>query len=122
MNQIILTILLSVAAPQSIDGFQPLEEFPLKVHPCLEKRYQILKGRLFNREIEIPEFKRRFHHMIDEANGWMDAIDKRRNGQKYVLIPSPHEFNNDPTSKGPVCDIDLRLPKPRLPLGPRTES
>ncbi|GEM_PF-1877518 len=120
MNQLIFTILITLSAS---GNFIPLEDFPLKVHPCFETRYDILKGRLANKEINVEEFKERFHSMIDEANGWMDAIDKRRNGMQYPGIPLPHEYNNDPfDGPKPACQINLKLPKPRLPVAPKIES
>ncbi len=119
MNHLILTVLITLSAS---GNFIPLKDFPLKVHPCFETRYDLLKGRLANQEIGVEEFKTRFHSMIDEANGWMDAIDKRRNGGKDILIPMSHEYNNDPMGKGPVCDIKLKLPRPQLPVAPKVES
>jgi len=120
MNHLILTVLIALSAS---GNFVPLEDFPLKVHPCFETRYDILKGRLANQDIGVEEFKTRFHSMIDEANSWMDAIDKRRNGAKEILTPLPHEFNGDPfNGPKPACRIELKLPRPQLPVAPKIES
>ncbi len=120
MNQLIFTVLISLSAS---GNFIPLEDFPLKVHPCFETRYDLLKSRLANKEIAVEEFKTRFHSMIDEANGWLNAIDQKRNGMKYADIPLEHEFNNDPfNGPKPACRIELKLPRPQLPIAPKVES